>query len=312
MVLYKIRIFIGIILTLVLVSCGKEEVASLYENETSETLADYIDNNLSETAVDIINTNAVSITNQSLEVEEYTISLGEFFYDKNVPYVIYEVVIERSDSTKMTSVENESIEQEIQELNLESTLVGLSSATLYEIVTTNEDGNVVWIKSLLLSGISGEDSTRNITDKGKLEQIDFVKDGVEIGSLILPDYSCDENILSLDTVESDEIISASMSDLGMNIIFDISETLEDFKEEMNHLASGENEEAYGYDVLEEIVVVLNDGTQVVIYDSNIGDEYYFNMEVREEQNLASYSILWNSNFEANDIDYILVNGEKVF
>ena len=67
----------------------------------------------------IVNKNSVEVKNQSVDVAGYCILLDEYFYEKNVPFVIYKFVIMDEAGNNLTGSQYKELQRLYDELELE-------------------------------------------------------------------------------------------------------------------------------------------------------------------------------------------------
>ena len=279
-------------------SCEYENMAECddMENVLSDNIQQYY-------IAEIIREHSVKINNQKLVTSEYEFMIDEYFYNKNTGVTGFKFIISNLDGSPLTDEQYKKLVKihDNGELHL---INERSCRNVANILQRDKDNQVVWYNGHLLSAISPQDKVFNITQKKGLNFIEVYFMNDKIGKIYLPGYDYDEEIMEFDVSKNKEIISAKMTKAGVSIIWNIDKILSEFREMIKQLPEGEDPESYNYTVYKNIIVHLKDGTQYNVLD------FYCDEEIREENNIASFSAIWKDAIPLDEVDCLEIDGEK--
>lgn len=296
-----------------LASCENKKANTkdcVFQKEENSNLGSYLYTSGKDKGMtEVINNNTVKIYNQNIDAETYRIQLDEYFYEKNLPMVIYKFVINNKDGSALTESQYKDFKHMLDKHDLEFYNPDLGGHEVMNETLYDSDGKVLWVVSDLLDAISDKDSVSKIVDKTELYSIIFSYKSKGIGTIILPDYAYDAYTIPCNIPSDESVISIKVSKLGVSIIWDLTDILAVFKKMLKNLPAGENEEGYHYTIYNSILLKMKDGTIYELYGPDSKDILNCNKGIREEDNLASYSVLWKDEFNIEDISYISIDGK---
>lgn len=260
---------------------------------------------------ELVNGHCVKVNNQSVEKDGYYIALDEFFYEKNVPFVIYKFVITKENCEDFTSGEREQLTLLHNNNEIRFTDVDLGSTEILNELYVNIN-KAEWIVAKILDPISDKDKKNVIRDKVSLTKIHVIYKKDDIGVMNLPNYAFDANHITFDIEKSGSIKKIAATEFGVKIVWDISLVLKDFKEMLKKLPKGENPESYGYSIYEDITIDMKDGEKIDICNNDKNSILKSNEALFEENEIAAYSTLWNCKIPINEIKSITIDGIEYF
>lgn len=306
----------GLILAFCLTGCNEMKRKTndcQYEKKEASSIGQSLwSGGKSSNMMGIVNKNSVEVKNQSVDVAGYCILLDEYFYEKNVPFIIYKFVILDEAGNNLTGSQYKELQRLYDNFELELYTVGLGGSRLVDEIKCDSDGKAIWMAALLLNGISDKDKVSKITDKVTLGEVELYFKSNKIATIDLPDYSYDADCIAFDTSSSDSILSIKASEFGVSIIWDLTDKLADFKKMLKNLPVGEDEESYGYTIYNEISITMKDG---IVYELNGSDgKNILSCDEckREEDKLASYSVLWKEDISIQEISCITIDGVQYY
>mgnify|MGYP003100933213 FL=1 len=165
---------------------------------------------------------------------------------------------------------------------------------------------MVWYKGILLSAISPQDEVSDITQKESLGSVVIYLKNDKAGEISLPEYDYKEEIIQFNVSSSKQIISAKMTESGLNIIWNIGDILTKFHDMIKELPEGENPEGYNYSIYKKIYINMKDGTRYNMLD------FYCDEEVIEENSIASFSVIWKDGISMEQVDSLEVDGVRFY
>lgn len=246
---------------------------------------------------------SVSIRNQKVAASDYEVELQEYFYNKNTGVALFKFMISGSEGETLTDEAYKKLAQIHEEGNLDLQCER-SGRHFIDILQKAEGNHAVWYVGCLLSAIAPEDKISHITEKTGVNTVELYFETDIAGSFVLPDYDYQENAVSFDIPGQSSLISAQMTESGICMIWDIRGALGEFRAMIKELPDGENPESYHYEIYHTILIHMKDGTTHNVLAGYCDDE------VREENNLASLSAIWDNPVSLEDVDYLEVDGVR--
>ena len=301
-------IVVFIIFSIVLTGCGKEQasVPCEYENIKKCDIGDIISaNNKQYHITQLMKNHSVRIKNQKVSASGYEIKLDQFFYNKNTGVVVYKFMISDSKGSLLTDVQYKKLTtfHENGELDL---MNERSGRPFIDVLQRDKNKQVVWYKGILLSAISPQDEVSDITQKESLGSVVIYLKNDKAGEISLPEYDYKEEIIQFNVSSSKQIISAKMTESGLNIIWNIGDILTKFHDMIKELPEGENPEGYNYSIYKKIYINMKDGTRYNMLD------FYCDEEVIEENSIASFSVIWKYGISMEQVDSLEVDGVRFY
>ena len=305
-------IFIYAILCIFLAGCtqAKEQEKCYYEPlEKSSLGTELFGEQATAPIADIISSNSVKIQNQSVVTKDYKVILDEYFYASNIAVLACKFRIVNTDGSNLTKTQYERL-QKIGKENMDIYNEKYSSAILKDEIMLDSEGKVVWYFAELHSSIAAGDTIFNADKKERLTRLKLLWDEDGEGTFTLPDYRYNDKGITFDTSENTDILSLKATNTGVSIIWNIHDVLEEYEAMIEHLPRGEDPECYGYDVYKTITIVMKDGTEYPLAGTKENNVLKEDSEVREENDLAGYTVLWDKPVEVNDISKIVIDGKS--
>ena len=295
---------------------GYSEKFESYEKVENGTLGDSLwSEDKSKHMQELVNKNSVKLKNSTIDTGKYLVTLEEYFYEKSVPFVIYQCKITQQDGTTLTEAQYREFKQEHDKDNIHFH-TGLGATSVMDKVYQDEEGNTIWQKAFLIDpdGIDdkiyqfGEERIYKIKNKNYLQELNLYGEEGKMGEFLLPQYGFEAKSVSFDTSKNTKVKSIQVSEFGICIVWDLTDILEEFKEMLKSLPQGTDTEKYGYEVYENITLTMKDGQKLTIdemkTEMTIGDKF----GIYEENKLASFNALWNEDVNLEKIRCITIDG----
>lgn len=303
----KKTIYIYMVICLIFTGCSSKQSNTLCEYENMKKCNDMenilSDNIRSYYIAEIIKEHSVKINNQKLASSEFEIMLDKYFYNKNTGVTGFKFIISNLDGSPLTGEQYKRLGK-IHD-NGELYLINERSCrNVANILQRDKEQQVVWYSGHLLSAISPQDKVSDITQKKGLNFVEVNLMDDNLGKINLPCYDYDEEIMEFDVSKNKEIISVKMTKAGVSIIWNIDKILSEFREMIKQLPEGEDPEGYNYTVYKNIIVHLKDGTKCNVLD------FYCDEEIREENNIAGFSGIWEEAIALDEVDCLEIDGER--
>lgn len=306
--------WIGIMLALGLGMTGcedKEDYSYLkncsYEIEEKGNLGQVFENQEIGAWVD---EHCIRITDQNITVNGYIFSLVEFYCDSKIASPVYRIQITNEDGTNLTQEQYEELQKEIQEGDLECNMVRYGCVSFLNELR-QENGETNWYIGNLMDNVNHEDKTWRDAQGEGIKALALVWDSKEAGILMATDHTSESQVrtFSNDSVE-DGVQLIECTTYGIDIYWDTTDVLEEYKAELESLAPGEDAELVGYNVYENLEVKLIDGSLIGLDRLSEAEE---GVQVsaggeNEDSALAGYCALWNDEIRLDQIESIVIDG----
>lgn len=296
---------IVIMLCMILVGCGNEVTCEYESIKKSDLGQKLFENDRQFQIGNVMKEHSVKVKNQKLAVSEYEIKLDEYFYNRNTGVVAYKFFITSSGGNLLTDTQYEQLIKLHQNGDLEL-LTERSNRPIINKIQKENDGQAVWYNCLMLSIISPQDSSKDISDKQSLDLVELYIKGDKAGEFYLPKYNYNEEVIEFDISNNKEIISANMTENGLYIIWNIEDKLAEYKKMIKELPKGQSSEGYNYLIYSSIFVCMNDGTKYNVLD------YFCDEEVREQNELAGFSAVWENSIPLEKVESIEIDCNKYY
>jgi hypothetical protein len=264
----------------------------------------------------IVNKNYVTVEKQNTAAGDFNIALTDFFYDGNTGFIIYKLEITNLDNSQLTEEQRNQFKQLLENGEIEFTMKGIGYGTHSRNLMIDSNGNTSLFITLLLSGIDSKDKSNHITDKN-VKKMTITYENEQVSTFDLPGYTLDSKEVWRSNSNKETVISLEVSELGMNIIWNTTPIIKEFKEKLKEAKQEKgkdfNEENYGYTVFEDLSITFKDGTVYQINSAGSSlDVLYEHTEEYEKNKLYSYSVLFNAPVDIQEIDYITIDGIKYY
>ena len=292
------KLIFFVFVCMMLGGCTKEkaDVSCEFESIADSDMKEYVfvDYPISEW----IERQSVKIKNQKLEMEEYSVSLEEYFYNENLGVVAYKFSL--SGNEKLTEEQFKKLERFLADGELE--LINERSCRPIVNRLVWEQGQVVWYYGGLLSAVSPESQVNEMKQPDEIDAVTVNYKNRKIGEFALPEYHYEENSILFDVTGSDALLSAKMTNSGICVFWNIDKILADFQQFLENLPEGEDPESYNYALYKSMYINMKNGERYDVTDS------FCDEEIREENEIAGFCACFKNVISLDQVDSLEVDG----
>jgi len=278
--------------------------------EQSELAGQLLEGVCTADYISILDKNTVKVTGQGIAVGDYQIILEEYFYEKDTPSVAYLFSIVNQDGSNLSEEQFEKLVRTHESGMLDLWNKDLDESEFVNKLIRNKDGRVTWVVVTLLSAISDEDEGTNVIEKKNLQCAYVQYKSYPIQKIFLPDYRYSGNTIEFVGEGDTNFISVKVNSIGICIIRNIEDILDEYKAVIKKIPVGKSAEDYGYSAFHSISVIMNDNTEYTLYGGEQMNVMADNITIREENSLANYTALWNENIDIEEIKYIMIDNVR--